>query len=261
MADIVAEIKKIPPVTRFVVVSSLGVTLSAILGLVSPYNLVFISSDIIKRWQFWRAHTSMFLGGDELAMKLEYIFEVVMLYRNSNSLESVHYKRRSSDYAWQLFLACTGIIALNRPIGSFLHNRALMQTITYTMCALSPPGAQTSIMSLVTIPIKYFPYALLFMDLFSGRAAESVSGMIVGHLWWWLVWGGGTGAGSVEQGRYARFARAPGWLRNWFGEHGGEERVTHRTAYQAFAPRQRAEETAGARTTGYSWGAGQRLGS
>lgn len=122
---------------------------------------------------------------------------------------------------------------------------------------LSAPGAQTSIMGLVTIPVKYFPYALLAMDIFNGRAVENLSGMIVGHLWWWSVWGAGTGAGGVGQGRLASYGLAPRWLKDWFGEREGERRSTNRGGYQVHAPRQAAE----ARGTGYNWGSGQRLGS
>ncbi|KAG6379603.1 hypothetical protein JVT61DRAFT_10111 [Boletus reticuloceps] len=116
-------------------------------------------------------------------------------------------------------------------------------------------------MGLITIPVKYFPYVLLAIDVLNGRASESLSGMIVGHLWWWLVWGAGTGAGGVEQGRFAGLALAPRWLRGLFGEHEGERRATNRDGYQVHAPRQRAEQAASGRAPGYSWGSGQRLGS
>ena len=51
MADIVAEIKKIPPVTRFLVLSSLGITVPAVLGLVPIHKLVFITPLVTKRWE------------------------------------------------------------------------------------------------------------------------------------------------------------------------------------------------------------------
>ena len=141
-----------------------------------------------------------------------------------------------------------------------VHDHAFLNCLTYLMCALAPPGAQTSVMGLITIPVKYFPYALLAIDVFNDRASESITGMIVGHLWWWLVWGAGTGAGSVEQGRFAGLALAPRWLKDWFGERDGDRRATNRAGYQVQAPRQRAAQAAGARPTGHNWGSGQRLG-
>lgn len=51
MAEILAEIRKIPAVTRFLVGSSVGVTLSAALNIVSPYTLIYINELVTKRWQ------------------------------------------------------------------------------------------------------------------------------------------------------------------------------------------------------------------
>lgn len=142
-----------------------------------------------------------------------------------------------------------------------VHDHAFLNCLTYLMCALAPPGAQTSVMGLITIPVKYFPFALLAIDVINGRASEGLTGMIVGHLWWWLVWGAGTGAGGVEQGRFAGLALAPSWLRHLFGERVGVRRATNRDGYHALAPRQRTgERVAGAQTTGYNWGSGERLG-
>jgi len=112
-------------------------------------------------------------------------------------------------------------------------------------------------MGLITLPVVYFPYAMLSMDLLTNgmdSAAQSVSGMIVGHLWWWLVWGAGTGAG--ERGPLAGYARAPRWLRDLFRERGGA-RVSHRAGYHVVPPRQ---QDSSARDTGHRWGAGHRLG-
>lgn len=54
MSDIVAEIKKIPPVTRFLVLSSIGVTAPAVLGFVPLHKLVFITHLVTKEWEVKR---------------------------------------------------------------------------------------------------------------------------------------------------------------------------------------------------------------
>jgi Derlin-2/3 len=51
MAEILTEIRKIPPVTRFLVASSLGITVPAIMKLVSPWNLIFVSEAIVQNFQ------------------------------------------------------------------------------------------------------------------------------------------------------------------------------------------------------------------
>ncbi|KAI0827164.1 hypothetical protein BC628DRAFT_206332 [Trametes gibbosa] len=138
-----------------------------------------------------------------------------MLYRNSNELESTHYPRRSADYAWQLFLASLGILGLNIPLGTFVHTRALLLALTYVSSRLAPPGSQTSFFGLITFPVIYLPYMLVGMDLLMGgpgAAAISISGAVVGHLWWW---------GVFDTGALRNVGAAPGWLRAYFGETGG----------------------------------------
>jgi Derlin-2/3 len=49
--DILAEIKKIPPVTRFLCGSSLAVTGATIASIVSPYSVVFARELVFKRFE------------------------------------------------------------------------------------------------------------------------------------------------------------------------------------------------------------------
>ena len=51
MSALASEINKIPPVTRFLCGSSLGVTLSAILQFVSPYKLLYTTDLVFKKFE------------------------------------------------------------------------------------------------------------------------------------------------------------------------------------------------------------------
>ena len=181
------------------------------------------------------------------------------------------YVGRSADYAWQLFWAACAIVvstigilellrnlskpilqAMNIPLGSFLHTRALLVCLTYLSSRLAPPGSQTSLWGLLTIPVVYFPYALIAMDFFiSGpsAAAISVTGAVVGHLWWW----------GVHDTRALRsYASAPTWLSNWIDGPRRPEGARSSGGVHVVPPRRREEPGAPA---GHSWGSGQRLGS
>ncbi|KAF9042020.1 DER1-domain-containing protein [Hymenopellis radicata] len=82
--SIVAELRKIPPVTRFLTLSLVGTTVPYLLNLISPYTLLYHPSAVFGKLQIWRLCTSFFFG----SAGINFIFEVAMLYQTSNTLES-----------------------------------------------------------------------------------------------------------------------------------------------------------------------------
>ncbi|KAJ7222055.1 Der1-like family-domain-containing protein [Mycena haematopus] len=271
MNEFLAEIRKIPPVTRFVCISCLSVSLSVMGGLVSGYKVIYTYKSAFEQLQIWRVYTSFFLGSSGI----NYIFELVMLYRTMDQLESGPFARRSADLAWQLFAAGVGIMITSIPMNSMLFFRPFLLCIAYVGSALAPAGTMTSIMGLIHLPIKYLPYIMLGMDLLMfgpGAVAASLPGALIGHLWWWGVWGSEIGgAGGVLQ----PWSVAPRWLREWMGEGNapppgarapdGATGANSGGGVRVIPPRRPAEATPGAgtsSTTGYNWGGrGNRLGS
>jgi len=222
------------------------------LKLLNPYKVIFVRALVTQQFELWRIWSSFFFGGSGL----NYVFELVMMYHYSNTLEFGHYSRRSPDYAWQLTLAAGAILALNLPLGSFVHSRALTICILYLNSALAPAGTQTSLMGLITLPIQYLPYTMIGMDLIMGgprAAAVSVTGAIVGHLWWWIIYGeDGRGLPSLRH-----FGSAPPWVRTLVSDGVGP---VVGTGVHVVPSRQ--QRGAFARATGYNWGGGgNRLGS
>jgi len=245
------EIRKIPPVTRFLCGSSLVVSAPVMLEVVSPYTVIFVKELVTRRYEIWRVFTSFFLGSSGI----NYIFDLVMLYRNSNQLETTYYAHLSADYAWQLLFSGLAILAMNIPLRSMVHARPLLLAITYVSSRLAPPGTQTSFFGLITFPIMYLPFSLIFLDLLTGgraAAAASISGAVVGHLWWWGVW---------DSGLLRRLGKAPVWMKNLVGDSDGPPPGTGGPTVggvHVVPPRRMREEST---TTGYRWGSGHRLGS
>ncbi|KII91311.1 hypothetical protein PLICRDRAFT_38050 [Plicaturopsis crispa FD-325 SS-3] len=267
MASFKAELMKIPPVTRFLCASSLAVTLPVMLQLLSPYKVVFIRQLVTRRWEVWRLFTSFFLGSSGI----NFVFDFVMLYRTSESLETTHFLRRSPDYAYQLLLSAAAILTLSIPLNSAVHTRPLLLCLTYLSSALAPAGAQSSIMGLINVPVVYMPYVFVAMDLVMGgpsAAAGAVVGCVVGHVWWWTVFGGG-GAAAIG-GEFTGLARAPAWMRKLVSAGAGEASAPTTGSgrrsgggstgggVHVIPPRARSE--ASSNTSGYQWGSGNRLG-
>ncbi|KAJ7430117.1 Der1-like family-domain-containing protein [Mycena galericulata] len=272
MNDFREEIRKIPPVTRFLLISLLGVSLPVFMNVVPAYKVIYHYELVFKQLQIWRLYTTFFLG----SKGIPYIFELVMVYRFTSQLEGFDgpYYLKSADLAYQTFVAAICIIIASLPVNSFVLFRPFLLCLAYIYSALAPLGAQTSIMGLVTLPVSYTPWIMLGFELLNGGptgVAQMVPGALVGHLWWWGVWGPNVGgAGGILQ----EWSIAPQWLRDWMGERGaprpGARSATGATGanigsgVHVVPPRRPATAAAAepaASTSGYNWGAGKKLGS
>ncbi|KIY45076.1 DER1-domain-containing protein [Fistulina hepatica ATCC 64428] len=257
MDGFLAEIKKIPPITRTLCFSSLGVTVPVLMNLVSAYKVLYVPRLVWGRLELWRLYTSFFLGGGGF----NFIFEIAMLYRTSEQLETGPYAGRPADLAWQLFWAAGALVAASTPMSTYVFTRPFLLCLIYISSRLAPLGAQTSLMGLVTFPVTYLPFAMLGMDFLMGgptAAAQSLAGAIVGHMWWWGVWGTVAGASG---GVLAGLGRAPAFLRNLLGQGSVQQGAANAGAaggVHVIPPR---VVQATASTSGHNWGAGQRLGS
>jgi len=287
-----AEINKIPPVTRFLCASSLVVTIPVILQFISLYPLLFVRHSVITKWEIWRLWTSFFIGNTNIT----YIFDFFMLYRTSDQLESSRYSHRNADYAWQIFLASIAIVVLNLPLNSYTHGRALVLALIYLHASLSPPGTQASLFGLISFPIVYLPYTTLAIDVLQGGPQElprGLSGILVGHIWWWGIWGGTRagreGRGGDREGSLGilgGIGKAGKWMKSWIGPGSSagpkprtgavrpppteDEAISgvHVMAPRRTVPignegRRRNAQTAStgdAETSGYRWGSGNTLG-
>ncbi|KAF8059571.1 hypothetical protein FPV67DRAFT_361558 [Lyophyllum atratum] len=137
------------------------------------YSLIYTHDLAFKKLQIWRLYTSIFLASSGI----NFIFDMVILYRSGKQLESGPYSRRSADLAWQLLFACVSIIvrrshpksnllphnnpsSLNletvdkRPLGIQLFFRPLLVCLAYLSSSLAPRGAKTSLMGLIAFPAE-----------------------------------------------------------------------------------------------------------
>lgn len=80
-------------------------------------------------------------------------------------------------------------------------------------------------MGFFTLPLSTLPYLLIFLGLLTGGprgAGVAVAGAVVGFVWFHLIWKGfaeNKSFGNTHTpGVLAEHGRAPGWLRDLFGE-------------------------------------------
>uniref|UniRef100_A0A0W0FSV5 Derlin n=1 Tax=Moniliophthora roreri TaxID=221103 RepID=A0A0W0FSV5_MONRR len=62
MESVLSKLRNIPPVTRFLTLSLIGITGTSLLNLVSAYKLIYVQRFVFSKFEFWRLYTSFFLG-------------------------------------------------------------------------------------------------------------------------------------------------------------------------------------------------------
>ncbi|EJT99452.1 DER1-domain-containing protein [Dacryopinax primogenitus] len=253
-AQVNQELLKIPPVTRTIILSTLGVTLPSLLRLLSPYVLLFLP-DRVMQGEVWRVPTSFLYGGSGIT----FLFDLLTLYRNSVALEEGIYSGRSYDYAYHLLLSSLAILIINLPLRSYLHSHTLLLSLV-TLSSRLNPEQPINLMGFLSLPLKYLPYAMLGMDaVLSGplEAGRGLTGVIVGLGWSLLL-----------ERRQA--PGAPEWVKRFVGSGlrvgvtaGGSGVVNPGRAGGAGAggPQRREREEVRATVTGHNWGQGRRLGA
>ena len=119
------EIRKIPPVTRYMLGATGAVTLPCILAITSPWRFALSWQLVIYKFHVHRVFTSFFYGGSGLKL----LFDVFLLYRNSSDLELNHFGRRTADYTWSLLVMGTLILAANYPLGAPIFFTPLLNAL------------------------------------------------------------------------------------------------------------------------------------
>ncbi|KAJ9108027.1 hypothetical protein QFC20_003596 [Naganishia adeliensis] len=129
MADIQSLIRQVPPVTRFMLVSTALVTFPVLLQMISPGQVYLSWPHMRYKYEIWRPWTAFFFGGSGFPL----IYDFFLIYRNGSSLEKDTYFGRTAEYAWA-----------NVVIAVFIMN--------YLWCRANPT-MKISLFGLLNIPV------------------------------------------------------------------------------------------------------------
>lgn len=163
-----AQLRKIPPFTRYTIFGVLGATLPTLLHLVSPYHLAFVPHRIAQNWELQRLVLPFLFGGGGLNL----VFSLIMLYRSLNELEEGHFQRRLADISAcgslsacearsDLFCAAWAFILI---CGMIIVRRAYRDERT-GLTSLVPQGLNTPLQT----PFLFNPFMMAVIHLVRPR--------------------------------------------------------------------------------------------
>lgn len=247
MADIQAWWKRVPPVTKTLAATSLGLTLAVNFRLMPAHRVIYDASMAFQHWQLWRPLTALFVW----PLGFGFLVEMFMLLRHSQQLEQVEFLGRTADYLWMLLLALPPLW-----LGAWLFRLPLLgasfvMVILYVWARKFPEENMTFMFGL-RFKSKYLPWVLLaFHVLMGGSPWADVLGIAVGHLYWFAV-------DVLPHTHNLRLVKTPGWLTRFvpnagpagirFADGGFDPRPLQARPPEPYDPRR------------HNWGVGHQLG-
>jgi Derlin-2/3 len=92
-------IDSIPVITRYLIFSTLALSLGAKLGFVNPIQIALLPPIIVKKYEIWRLATAhLFSSGQSM------IWHLYLLYQNSKNLEENFYSNRKADFLFMILI-------------------------------------------------------------------------------------------------------------------------------------------------------------
>ena len=92
-------IDSIPIITRYLIFSTLALSLGAKLGFVTPIQIALLPPIIVKKYEIWRLATAhLFSSGQSM------IWHLYLLYQNSKNLEENFYSNRKADFLFMILI-------------------------------------------------------------------------------------------------------------------------------------------------------------
>jgi len=175
--------KSIPKITRTWLTASVIVPVAVRLGLVRAHHLLLFMTPIFKQFQIWRLLTAVLF----YPMGFNYLINLYFIYQYSGRLESSTFNGKPADYVFCLtFLWLCNII-----VGSILSIPVLMEgmilSVMYIWCQLN----KETIMQFwfgMQFKAMYMPWVImLFHWIMSGSFLIQLCGIVIGHLYFFLV--------------------------------------------------------------------------
>ncbi|KAI8872483.1 hypothetical protein GQ42DRAFT_143425 [Ramicandelaber brevisporus] len=182
--DVGQRMARIPPVTRFLLLSTIACTLYGyFIG--SRYLILWFPGSKIPLWQFWRVFTSYFV----YPVKFQLLYHLYMLYTYSNELERRFFtpsnNRDTVDYVYYLLLTMVAATPLGYLLAQPLMGDTLDMIAIYLWSNMSP-HQEISIIFNVTVKGSYFPYAYMVLYSIMNEGAMPTGlfiGLVVAFAW------------------------------------------------------------------------------
>ncbi|CAN6456809.1 unnamed protein product [Victoria cruziana] len=176
----------LPPVSKAYGTICLLTTTLFHFGLVNPYYIALIYSEVFQRFQIWRLVTNFFFLGK---FSINFGIRLLMIARYGVQLEQGPFARRTADFLWMMIFGACCLLAFSivPQTRSYFLAVSLVFMLLYVW-SREYPNAQINIYGLVTMKAFYLPWTMLALDvIFGSPLLPDLLGIVAGHLYYFLT--------------------------------------------------------------------------
>lgn len=177
------EYMQIPIVTRVYTTACVITTLCVHLDIVSPFQLYFNPTLILRHYQLWRLATTFLFFG---TIGFNFLFNMTFTYRYCRMLEEGSFRGKSSDFI-MMFLFGGALMTI---FAFFVNLLFLGQAFTIMLVYVwsrRNPFIRMNFFGILNFLAPYLPWALLSFSVILGNTIwVDLMGMAVGHIYYFL---------------------------------------------------------------------------
>uniref|UniRef100_A0A0K8TNX9 Derlin n=1 Tax=Tabanus bromius TaxID=304241 RepID=A0A0K8TNX9_TABBR len=216
MATLRRTYLEIPVVTRLYTTACVMTTIAVHLELVSPLQLYFHPSLIIKRLQLWRLATTFLYFG---TVGFSFFFNMVFTYRYCRMLEEGSFRGRSSDFVMMFIFGGIVMIIFAFFVNLLFLGQAFTIMLVYVWSRRNT-FVRMNFFGLLNFQAPYLPWVLLCFSMILGNTVwVDLMGMAVGHIYYFLE------DVFPAQPNGSKLLKTPNLLRILFDEHLSENNI------------------------------------
>mmetsp|Transcript_19187 Transcript_19187/g.53851 ORF Transcript_19187/g.53851 Transcript_19187/m.53851 type:complete len:176 (-) Transcript_19187:84-611(-) len=162
MGDVQQWYDSVPVITRHYLTGCVVLTIAGNVGMISPMQLILTMAGLY-RFEVWRLLTCfMFMG----KLGFPFLLNMIYFYRQSSTLESQTFERRTSDYLFMILFGALLLLPIGLYFQFYLLGQGIMLMVTYYWSRMNP----NVMISFFGIPFKgrYLPWVLVALNFLMG---------------------------------------------------------------------------------------------
>ncbi|KAG4075745.1 hypothetical protein HA402_003571 [Bradysia odoriphaga] len=204
------EYMQIPIVTRVYTSTCVITTLAVHLEVVSPFQLYFNPTLILRQYQLWRLATTFLFFG---TIGFSFLFNMIFTYRYCRMLEEGSFRGRSSDFVMMFVFGGALMIIFAFFVNLLFLGQAFTIMLVYVWSRRNP-FIRMNFFGLLNFLAPYLPWVLLGFSVILGNTIwVDLMGMAVGHIYYFLE------DVFPKQRGGMRILKTPLFLKKLFNEH------------------------------------------